>query len=397
MRSFLVLSLFLSGCNTFVEEANYDATPGVTDADLAQPDADPNAPDAVSDCEWPFAPAAFDPCADVPNESDALVLNLPGVYSYDTDTGVLTDPSAAQVVHASVLLNSGRAIVAGNFQIGANTVLRPEGTRPLLIVSWSNIQVEGIIDVSSSQTGAPGAGSNPGICNPPAGNGTNNEQGAGGGAGGAFGGPGGPGGDGRDGTGGQGGNPQSSIIAVFHGGCSGAAGGDGNGAAAAGDSGAGGGAVFLIARSTTTIGGTLHAGGQGGGGSLGGRSGGGGGGSGGFVEVQTATLNVLASATVAANGGAGGGGSNAAPSTAGQSGRADGSVAIGGPGELSPSGDGGDGGYQALLAGQAGAEGQRGGGGGGGSVGRLRFAALSMILDGASLLSPAPIIVDMSQ
>ena len=355
------------------------------DANLG-PDATP----AVACDDWLQLPSFFDPCTDIPVVSDDLILNEVGEYSYDTDLGTLTSPNDNPVAHTSVLLASGaegaRVIVAGAIEVRTLATLRATGSRPLLIVSWEDISIAGVVDVSS---GAElGAGANPSVCSA-ATPGGDDTDGGGGGGGGAFGGAGGDGADARDGTDAAGGSgATASAVPGFRGGCAGARGGNGQ-SALGGAAGNGGGAVYLVARKTLTIGGRVLASGEGGFGSGGDRSGGAGGGSGGMIGFEAVTLNLLQDSVIAANGGGGGGGSNQNTGAPGQSGLPEAQPAIGGDGESTPAGDGGNGGYSAVLAGQDGTTSDRGGGGGGGGAGFVLF-----VTDGknntGSLISPQP-------
>jgi hypothetical protein len=413
VRNLFVWTLLVAACNfdpsTMAgsgDGAVVDADPNAPDADPFAPDADPLAPDAtpILPCaDWARTPSLFDPCVDITMESDSLNLDSFGEYTYDTDNGELRNPFFGSVSHTSIVLGAGdeapRVIVAGDFSIGQNSSLRAFGDRPILIVSWNDIVIDGdievgSIDVVSSATFAgssfPGAGTNSSLCDTAA-DGTSQTDGGGGGGGGGFGTAGGKGGSGRNGNASNaGGDGGTALAQAFHGGCSGGDGGLGDGDAEdIGLGGLGGGAVYLNARNTLSIDGLINAAGQGGLGSISGRSGGGGGGSGGFIGLEAATLDLKSGASIAANGGGGGGGGNQGVSEPGEEGQPDMTVAVGGSGEnADPLGDGGNGGFVGLAVGQVGLVGDRGGGGGGGGVGYIVFSANSTT-NNASAISPS--------
>jgi hypothetical protein len=378
MRYLLALSLLLGACNR-ISPVDADGSPGASDALVA--DAGPCA-------DWARTPSLFDPCQDITQEDGDLVLSLTGTYLYDTDTGTLTDPQGGAVPHVNSIVGSARAVVAGRFVLGVTSTLRAIGARPLLIVSWSAIQVSGTIDVSSSPVTGRGAGANALECTG-AGIGTTNLSGGGGGGGGGFGASGGTGGTGAltESAGGVGG---MQLAQAFHGGCPGGEGGEGD-ALGAGVGGNGGGALFLSARTNLIIAGVLQAGGEGGSAAAGGRCGGGGGGSGGFIGLEAEAIELESGSVVAANGGGGGGGVNLLAGSSGDSGGPSDEAASGGLGEATPDGDGGEGGYLSVDAGQVGSDSSRGGGGGGGSVGHIFFSTIS--ISNVATVSPAPTIM----
>jgi hypothetical protein len=387
-----------------------DADPGVpdaspADANLTAPDGgmvDATVPpDARPRCqEWP-RPVHFDPCA-IPEPSAELVLDQSGDYVYDTNTGTLEDPGGATINHARGILPGNpevRIVSVEGLVVGANARLRAVGSRPLLVASWSDIKVDGVVDISSSVNGS-GAGANTGTCNGVRAGGQDNE-GGGGGGGGGFNGDGGDGGDGSDGEGGGGakGTPVAAPGTV-RGGCRGEKGGRGDGGDGSGTGGAGGGALQLTAQNLVTINGRLHAGGAGGRGaqgSSGGRCGGGGGGSGGLIGLEAPSLAIGQNAVLATNGGGGGEGADGNIADPGDDGQLRANAAAGGSGIDGRGGDGGTGGAQANPDAGSGSNGSvagsnRGGGGGGGG------GAGYIILDGAravnpgAVLSPAPVL-----
>jgi len=370
-----------TGCRVLVEIVESDTTDGG-----ANVDANTDQGDAGIDCrDWSFSPAHFDPC-DLPVPSQDLVLR-PGMWSYDTNSGALTDPESNASFPAGLLLPQDggpeiRVISVHSLTIENGAILRPTGKRPLVIVSWTDMTVSGTIDVSSAIDYA-AAGANPTSCDGPATlAGTSDANGSGGGGGGALAADGGGGGDGSDGAalGGVGGS-QVSLPGYLLGGCPGGRGGGPLGGAR----GNGGGALHLAARGMMTIDGILNAGGSGAGGSGGSRSGGGGAGSGGLVDLQADMVSLGSSAVLVANGGGGGGGSDNNAASPGEDAHTDATAALGGTRE-GAGGDGGDGGYADSPA-EDGQDATRGGGGGGGGVGFIVIHASNLDNSGA-VISP---------
>ena len=376
-----------------------DAAPAILDANQGRSDAELN----INCTDWAMQPMIVDPCATgIDGITDPLLLDEAGQYLYDTDTGILLDPNMAVVPHNSVTLDDNdsdpRIIVAGSISIAAVAELRATGDRPLILFSWTNINVAGSIDVGSGIDAVIGAGANSDDCDE-AEAGEQDDDGGGGGGGGGFGGSGGDGADGRRGenTGGSGGDGGAAVKDPgFRGGCAGADGGDGA-MPLGGAGGSSGGAVYLLARKKLQISGAVLSGGQGGGGAQGQRSAGAGGGSGGMIGLEAEQIGLLASTVIAANGGGGGGGGNnnnpVGSILPGQSGQASGDAALGGDGEESgpgedESGDGGDGGALAEPNGQDGFMCDRGGGGGGGGAGFITVRTLTFSPNGA-IVSPA--------
>jgi hypothetical protein len=345
-------------------------------------------PDASVDCTWPFQPERFDPCA-IPSPGEPLILG-PGEWWYDTNSGALTDPALDAWFPASALIVQPggveiRVVSADAVDLQEGAILRATGKRPLVLVSWSDLTVAGVVDVGS-RPGSAGAGADPETC-PDADrqDGENSGDGAGGGGGGGFGSPGARGGDGNagDADGGDGGDPLS-LPGALRGGCPGGDGGN----QSAGDGGPSGGAVHLVARDTLTIAGIVTAGGSGGGGSTGNRGGGGGGGSGGMIELEAGTVRLARTGVLASNGGGGGGGGDGGVALPGEDGRAAAAPARGGL-RQGMGADGGDGAF-ADVAAERGEMANRGGGGGGGGTGFIVIRSAT-IDDAGAVLSPAPV------
>jgi hypothetical protein len=380
---------------------------GGPDATFVTNDADPDQPDA--NCAWPFQPEHFEPCGPgkPPPLVTPLVLNVPGRYTYNTDTHVLTNPVGIAIASPPQTQENGaEAIWVAGLTIESGSVLRVEGSRPFMIVSTADIVVKGIIDASSSldpgvQVFDRGAGSDPDNCSttaPQVGNSC--ISGGGGGGGGGFNGAGGSGGDGAGdrscglatpgSPGGNGGRSQAAPPSRLLGGCDGARGGNGeDGVMQYGLGGAGGGAVHLVSQTRIDIEGIISAGGAAGGGAQNKRSGGGGGGSGGFVGLEALDIEIDADAIIAANGGGGGGGTDRALAPSGEDGKTSSDFAAGGAG-VNGGGEGGDGSAGGVDDGQAGVDGQRdrGGGGGGGGAGFIVVYQVDPVITSGATISP---------
>lgn len=379
LRAALAVAALLagtSGCRVLVELVESDEAP--------RPDG--LAGDASCDA-WSFAPAGLDPCTlAVPTAAMSLG---DGVWTFDTNSGALTDPAQDATFPTSVLVVPAggvevRAVSVDHFVMTAGAVLRVSGKRPLVIVSWSSAEIAGVVD-ATSRPGEPAGGADPDACaDVLASPGEDDAEGGGGGGGGGFGTSGAPGGSGNDGLGSAGGGGAAGVSGGLRGGCSGAAGGNATG----GPGGAGGGAVVVAAREQVAVSGAITAGGAGGAGARGGRGGGGGGGAGGYVGLAAASIVLGPDAVLAANGGGGGGGSDNNPALPGQDGAASVTPAAAGAGE-GMGGGGGAGGARDAPA-VAGKNARRGGGGGGGGVGRIVIDSPDIEIDPSAVLSPAP-------
>jgi hypothetical protein len=343
------------------------------------PDRDPDAlpvdtqkPDTVGPVctDWMPKPKHFEPCQ-VPLPIGKLDLSTAGTWTYDTAAGTLTDPQKQDTKPTSVVLNQSagpqvRVLSLTQLSVHQGVTLRVVGDKPLVVAAWSDISVDGTIDVSSDNKGD-GAGADPPDCaSHAAGDGATDHSEGGGGGGGGFGGDGGDGGDGRNGSASKGAKGAKIAPPPFvRGGCKGGKGGD-NG----GSGGSGGGALQLTARFSITVSGTLHAGGERGGGPGTSERGGGGGGSGGYLGLDAPAVTLMGTAILAANGGGGGEGSSSNSSgNSGEHGHAQAQAAAGGSGGTSSGGNGGDGGWRDVPDGKNGSKSDDGGGGGGGGVG----------------------------
>jgi len=284
-------------------------------------------------------------------------------------------------------------------QINITGSLVATGSRALVLIGAEGMSVSGTIDVSSTQDGRQGAGSNPSTCMTSAhaaGSGRADSGGGGGGAGGSFGTVGGVGGFGdlnSNGGPGQGdaGLPGSAETpSSLRGGCPGGAGGAGGGGGdSGGQGGRGGGAVYLIAATAIRIDGDVFASGAGGtisAGTPGYQDGGGGGGSGGMIGLDAPSI-MIAGRVVANGGGGSGGGGNSGGGPGGDGTKAMWNVAaLGGTAGPTVAGPGGRGTAIGMVSGITPAAADAGGGGGGGGLGVVW-------VDGAlsgSQVSPAP-------
>jgi hypothetical protein len=354
------------------------------------------APDSARfDCTQWAAPNHFAPC-DIPQPAGALDLSTAGVYTYDTGSGTLTDPAGGTSTPTNQPIASGMLISVDKLTIASGTTLRVIGIVPLVVASWTDIEIDGAIDAGSTAEAA-GAGSNPTECAahaPTAG--TAAGGGGGGGGGGGFQAAGGNGGDGSNPANGRNGDGGTlTALPLLLGGCAGAKGGDGGSLAGAG--GAGGGAVQLTAQGQITIAGTLNAGGSGGDpGVLNDNGGGaGGGGSGGMIGLEATAISILDGAVVACNGGGGGEGGDDFPAGRGLDGTPTATRAAGGSLNNDGGGNGGLGsGGATLTGGVAGNDNGDGGGGGGGGGSAGFIAVRGAVTKGATaVLSPPESII----
>lgn len=354
-------------------------------------------------CEWD--PIFFYPCAHELPPSPAALTG--GTYFIDTsadepvletDLGspVLTDEVTVSIVAQpsgpeAVLMLFRGLTVEGDVELRAwSQVDGPE--RPLILASWTDMEIFGIIDVSSDSSAdafSLGAGGNSAECMS-----SNGETGVdlSGGGGGGFGASGGGGGRVDFGLPASGGSAVDVPSRFARGGCRGGHGTDAFGTRS-GVAGHGGGAVIFATQSNLVFGSgaIINAGGGGGGGALGAQSSGGGGGSGGYIGLLAPFVTVQSGVVIAANGGGGGGGMDANPTMTAQSGD------DGQPTEASASGglgaggaDGGNGGSHLFGIGEPGIAVSVGGsGGGGGGVGFIVAASeLGLTIDPSAQLSP---------
>jgi hypothetical protein len=404
MRSVWLLAIAASGCRSLL---------GIEEPVLETPAVDAPAVDVDAPvvCAWQLP--SFDPC-DLGVPIPALQLAA-GSYVYDTSTAggelfeVLPDMTRHTLLKSNLTLaqadDSRLAVLSVDaLTIDEGATLRVTGIKPLLVVSWSAIVVNGAIDASSHLvvTNAErridfGAGANVGCGDNVGKDGIDVTMGSGsgGGGGGGFQGAGGAASAGGATTGGVGGTAVSAP--VLHGGCGGGRSGIAGPnlsvpASTQSQGGAGGGAIRLIAHDSIVVAGSISANGAGGaGGPTSSSCGGGGGGSGGDIELEAPSLTITG--ILAANGGGGGGGGNTTDTEHGTDG-ADGvvgDVAASG-GAIAPSGcgaSGGDGSAETLSGQDASAPSACGGGGGGGGAGFIFVASPGFTPASSAKISPA--------
>jgi len=351
--------------------------------------------DAAIDSETPDAPEGPPPCFGVDNYEVCLSsapmgsLILSGAIDTTSTMCLQTQPQGwtTRGQPASCF------IVAETVTVDDVSV---SGSRPLVIVAGTSIQVNGTLDAAGHEAmptkappGAPFLGSS---CTAFGQTPTNSGSGAGGGAGGSFMTIAGIGGNGNNGmASNHGGTPapaESTDPVALRGGCDGQPGG--NGGLSGGIGGSGGGAVYLVAGATINFdaSGIINASGGGGHASAS-QAGGGGGGSGGMIvlfapNISAETARLLANGGGGASGtanGAGTGGTDPQPTTPlVQAG------AVVGPMSCCSGAKG----FAGTLMAETGGDGQSGqsGGGGGGGGGYIQ----SNKPLGAAVTSPAPTI-----
>ena len=379
------MGIVLAGCSFDTTNLLLDDDGAATqpDADRFAPDADPIAidaavvPDAVPGTP-DATPCSFDQdICDTGEPDGPLAINADTVFDTDTDPLCRT---LAQVNGPDVCL-----VVLDGFTLNTGANFIAIGSRPLVIASVGDININSLIYVSSRIGGPTGAGANFEDCavaTSPQGD----AGGSGGGAGGSFAGAGGDGGTGDDDTSsgnddeGDGGTAVLAVSqpAVLRGGCPGGAGAvrNNNPLTAPGN---GGGALFLVTPADINLNATsaIVANGAGGSGGDGGdHAGGGGAGSGGHIILEAANINL--GGNISANGGGGGeggtrfSGGNDLDGDDGADGALSSTAANGGAGSTF-GGNGGDGSSQLNLGGENGNDSDAAGGGGGGGAGFIIF------------------------
>jgi hypothetical protein len=358
VRTAVVILLALTACQFASSTGNGDDT--VVDAPpndgKAPPDVPPDTPTGPPYCYGHVASVMGQVCLDA---LPTTPLALTGVAA-----SVNTNPGAASCSDSAI--DQSYCVAAHtSISITGGVLLAVTGSRPLVLLSTSTIQMSGVIDIASHRQGNQplGAGANPtasGACETPT-----DPSNMGGGGGGSYGLAGGNGGTGDGGTGGI--AKGALVPGALRGGCPGGAGGNANG-----NGGNGGGAIALIADGSIDIDGIINASGQSGAGGASGGSGGGGGGSGGMIVIDARTM-ITGTGQIFANGGAGGEGSS--PGSGGDAGIDSSSPTTAGIGGMGNAG-GGDGGT-GSRGGTGGGNGgtgatNNGGGGGGGGAGAIR-------------------------
>jgi hypothetical protein len=310
------------------------------------------------------------------------------------DAPINTDDTAVCNPHVTGANKDTYCVIAGaGFTLAAGKTIRAFGSKPLVLLSATSVDLQGGVDVSSHNTGAMnlGAGANPStVCaNLLAATGNS------GGFGGSFGGSGGDG-QGVDGSRGM----AASAVpfpTVLRGGCPGGDGFTITAGATPGVGGGGGGAVAIIAATRIDFNGKINASGAGGLGGSALKSGGGGGGSGGMIVLDAPTITPGATGLIFANGGGGaeggaGPGSGGTASMGLPGGESTGPKLEGAKGGGVSGGDGGDGGYgsagSSVGGGAASGASQHDGGGGAGG-GAAGFTRAPGVTDGNIIAPPS--------
>jgi hypothetical protein len=343
---------------------------------------------------FPYVPSNFD-VNTVPDSGvqGPLVINCnTALFNTNSLSFFTSCGGQASVTGLSITQDSGLpATLVALSGLTVSGTLRVEGTVPVIFQVFGDVYIDGGLDLSTSKSGTPGAGSlTQTNCNVHAGqNGFHDSSSnsvGGGGGGGAFATFGTRGGMAQGGDGGV--QFDNALISPLYGGCPG---GNGGGAmfTAVGGGGNGGGAIQISASGTVTVDGIITTSGAGGTHGNTDYTGAGGAGSGGAILLEGASVFITANGRIIANGGGGGEGAGVGVTSAdGQDGsKVDGTVAMGGGGGSTTGGNGGSGaagGTQATVP----EDGTEGGGGGGGGLGRLRVNGYPVCkLNGSAVVS----------
>jgi hypothetical protein len=322
---------------------------------------------------------------DAPPLDDGPAIDAPpGHVCYGTGPGMVCfaqPPTGTQTIATAIDTDGamcstavdgtppGCVIAADSIQITGTVAVT--GSKPLVLVAVTTLDVQGALDASSHRTPAAqvGAAADFAGCDAGTAPGTH-----GGGAGGSFGGAGGNGGNDNNGMHAGTAGAAMTTLTALRGGCPGQPGNAGNGTG--GTAGHGGGALYLIAGTAITIEGSVNASGQTGTGGATGGAGGGGGGAGGLVALDAPVVTNTGEIFANGGGGAEGAGQNSTGNTATDPTAA---TAPGGAGATNAGGNGGAGAAGATAAApgdQAGTSAgavSGGGGGGGGGAGLIEL------------------------
>jgi len=299
MRSWLAVSAILPalGCSPF-----HPTDSGTNDAAVdASIDVPPPPPPDAQQCFGSILSICFNSGGDVPTTPTVLTGDI------STDDPLVCNQHTRQSTAYCVVTGMGITIAAG-------TTIRAYGSRPLVLLSTTTVDLAGTLDASSTSIATAAHPTGPGVFpNPACAVGTVSADGNSGGFGGSF--------------GGKGGNgymldsavlPTAGLAIAFpplRAGCPGGAGSTTTSNTTAGAGGNGGGAVAIIA-SSIALSGTINASGAGGLGGPAEKAGGGGGGSGGMIVLDASTITV-SGATYALYANGGGGGQGGASSSGG--------------------------------------------------------------------------------
>jgi hypothetical protein len=237
-------------------------------------------------------------------------VTLSGAINTDTSTLCSTAVEWTSPAQPAACVIVGNGItVASMFGVAVAAT----GSRPLVLLSTSSIQIVSSLEVASHVTGVVGAGAQSIACGVFPQQPTSSTSGGGGAAGGSFLSSGGKGGSGGNGA--PPGLAAQAVVtpSVLRGGCRGQTGGDGA-AGTGGGSGKAGGAIYLLASGSIRVNATINASGAGGSAAMT-AGGGGGGGSGGMIVLAAPSIT-SSNGRLMANGGGGGGGGGSGLATA---------------------------------------------------------------------------------
>src|ERR1051326_5539278 len=139
-----VAGCFPSRSENFVCEHSTDCTEGRwCDRGFCVEGTDAAPTPDGGDCHS-FSSQFFSACS-IPPPGDALVLDQPGTYTYNTDFATLMDP-ASTPTHPPAQSPAGALLISvAPLTIAHGTTLRVVGAKPLLVASWSKITVDGVI------------------------------------------------------------------------------------------------------------------------------------------------------------------------------------------------------------------------------------------------------------
>jgi hypothetical protein len=334
----------LAGCNQLL---------GVGTIGVGDGDGGPGGPDAKQTC---ITGSLFNACFDtLPTTSKTISTSL----NTDTDPRCETSKQAGG---PDVCLIGGTTVTVGG-------VVKPTGSRPLVLFAVMDLEVTGMIDVSGDATAPAGTNTGPCLGGGAGADGANPSGGGGGG----FGASAGAGGGGSLAGGSRG---QMTALTFVRGGCPG---GQGAGSVGGAPSVAGG-SVYLMAGNSVSVDDTalIVASGQGGSGGGQSASGGAGGASGGLIGLDSPSVSVDGT-LISCGGGGGAGGITGQAGSPGHSGSPSG--APGGLGSVG-AGSGGDGGIDSTSATDGSVGSAGGGGGGGGSIGVIWLNATFATITG---------------
>jgi hypothetical protein len=132
-------------------DANVNVVP-TDDADPIQPDGSVVGPaDAALPCSE-FDSAHFNACL-LGTPSAGIDLSTAGTYVYNTDDGTLEDPQGLFITHQSEVLDvdgvATRIVSIESLKVGTEVTLGGRGSLPLVVASWSSIEILGSLRFDS--------------------------------------------------------------------------------------------------------------------------------------------------------------------------------------------------------------------------------------------------------